>query len=289
VITGLAAPRRFLMCGNVYSWGPNGIAVAPGVDPAGVLPGVTLAIDALRRCERGLARPRLVVIRELGEDPGVAAAGFRPMHGDPDMVLEISPSWRGPGDYLASLNSSYRRAARRVTAAVAEAGLTVEPLPDLAPAAAELHALYMQVWSHATRRGPPATPAYLPALARALPGFRCTVIRRAGRIVAFTTIIPDGDTAIGYLLGFDYSTNDELPIYRRLLQAVIEQAIDMRCRRISIGATALDAKARLGFAPVPRTVWVWHANPLLRAALPPLLALVPRESAPDRNPFRSGG
>ena len=50
------------------------------------------------------------------------------------------------------------------------------------------------------------------------------VIRKEDEILGFVTVIKDGDTAIGYILGFDREAAQGLPLYLRLLQAVVERA-----------------------------------------------------------------
>lgn len=106
-------------------------------------------------------------------------------------------------------------------------------------------------------------------------------------IIGFVTVVRDGETAGGYFLGVDYEKNAELPVYHRLLFAVIEQAIDWKCRRVSFGRTALDAKARLGCTPEPTFVWIRHRVPVLNLAVKQLLRAVPHTEPPERNPFKN--
>ena len=46
--------------------------------------------------------------------------GYRPVESDPNMVLEIPPSWRTYDDYLGSLNAKYKNAARKIAKDLAE-------------------------------------------------------------------------------------------------------------------------------------------------------------------------
>jgi hypothetical protein len=48
------------------------------------------------------------------------------------------------------------------------------------------------------------------------------------------TTLRDGETAVGYNIGFDRTANAEFPIYLRLLQAVVEDAIKFGSRRLSL-------------------------------------------------------
>jgi hypothetical protein len=84
----------------------------------------------------------------------------------------------------------------------------------------------------------------------------------------------------------DKAVAAEVPLYLRLLHAVVEDAIALGCRRISLGRTALDPKARLGARPKPLRVWVRHRHPWLNVLMRGLLGSIPHDEAPERNPFK---
>lgn len=96
----------------------------------------------------------------------------------------------------------------------------------------------------------------------------------------------DGETAIGFYLGMDYEANARLPIYHALLLAVIEQAITWRCKRVSFGRTALEAKSRLGCQPEKTHIWVRHRVPMLNFLVQQLMKNATHEEPPQRNPFK---
>jgi len=114
---------------------------------------------------------------------------------------------------------------------------------------------------------------------------RTTVVRRGEHLVGFVNTLRDGDTAIGYQIGFDRSAAAEAPIYLRLLQATIESALQFGCRRLSLGRTALEPKARLGAQPQPIELWLRHRIPALNMLVKGLVGHVHHDEAPDRNPF----
>src|SRR5205814_9554020 len=65
------------------------------------------------------------------------------------------------------------------------------------------------------------------------------------------TSIGDGETAVGYYIGYDRETNAQAPIYLTLLQSTVEDAIALGARRLSLGRTALEPKAKMGCKPEP--------------------------------------
>lgn len=291
---GRAAAKRLhvrvLVAGNLLTWGMHAMAVAPGADPALAWAALGEALYRVRRSEELGGAPDLQLIKDLpgAERPQhLRRLGYRAAATDPDMVLELDPAWKDWGGYLAALAAKYRKQAKDCLAAVDAAGIVCEECRDPAVVAADLHRLYLAVQARAAVRPVTIGPGYLPAVAAALgDGFRCCILRRGDAIVGFITAIRDGDTAIGYHVGFDPAVNDACPIYFRLLYRSVEQAMALGCRRLSLGRTALEPKARLGARPQPLAVWARHRRQGLNLLLRPLLGLVPHHEAPERNPFK---
>lgn len=291
---GAGVQERVLVCGNLLSWGCHGVAFARGLDPAGIWPAVAEAIYRIRRAEKLSGQTDFVLVKDItgAEAMGIESLrrfSYRPVETDPNMVLDLPAAWRTYDDYLASLDGKYRKAARQLAKEVEAAGCRVEPLGDLSPHSTRLHELYLGVQENNALRLVTVPPEYLPALAlRAGAGFHCSVIRREDQLLGFVTTIKDGDTAIGYHIGFDRAASGELPIYLRLLHAVVADALALGCRRLSLGRTALEPKARLGARPEPMHVWLRHRAPVMNLFLRRLLGAVPHGEAPERNPFKSG-
>jgi predicted N-acyltransferase len=203
------------------------------------------------------------------------------------MVLELPSKWKDHKDYLAGLTSSYRQAAKKVFKEIDAAGISVDRDLDAGASVERLHALYLQVHENAALRPVTLSPGYLPALQAALgPRFRIAALRRGGEILGFVTTLKDGDTAVGYFMGFDRAASESAPLYLRLLHATVEDALAMGCRRLSLGRTALDPKSRLGARPVPMQVWVRHRLPWLNLLVRGIAGSVPHAEAPERNPFK---
>ncbi|MEZ4449034.1 MAG: GNAT family N-acetyltransferase [Nannocystaceae bacterium] len=286
--------QRVLICGNVMSWGLHGVHFAAGESPAELWPAVAEALYRVRRAERLSGQADYIVVKDMSDEhmegcAPLARFSYRPMATGPDMVLDLPPAWRRYDDYLASLNQKYRKAARKLARDVEAAGLRVEALTDLEGHRRALHALYHEVERRAPVRLASMPEGYLPDLAACLgpERFRCTVIRRGDALVGFVTTLRDGDTAIGYYLGLDYAVNEEAPIYHRLLQAVVADAIDLGARRLSLGRTAVEPKARLGARPAPMHAWLRHRLPALNLVIRQLLHVVPQPEIPDRSPFKA--
>ncbi|MFN0121901.1 MAG: GNAT family N-acetyltransferase [Blastocatellia bacterium] len=294
VMTGPLAhlEERMLVCGNLLSWGPHGMAIAPGADPAEIWPAAAEAIYRLRRADKLSGDTDLIMIKDLPDTEHQQAAAlkrfsYRAVETEPNMVLELAPAWKTHDDYLASLTSNYRKTARSIDKKTSEAGGRIELLTDTPAHAATIHALYMQVHERQKLRLITLHPDFIPALAESFgPDFRCTVLKRDDQIAGFVTTLKDGDTAVGYYIGYDRAANADMPIYLRLLQGVIADAMQMGCRRVSLGRTALEPKARLGAKPVPLHLWMRHRLPAINVIVRELLRAIPHDDPPERNPFK---
>jgi hypothetical protein len=149
--------------------------------------------------------------------------------------------------------------------------------------------LYTTIQSKASVKLVSLPESFLPALAKAAPDhFRCTIIRRGEQILGFISTLRDGDTAVGYYIGFDRDAAAEgIPLYLRLLHTTIADAINWRCKRLSLGRTALEPKAALGAKPEPMSVWLRHRVPAMNWLVRGMLDAVPHAEAPERNPFKN--
>jgi hypothetical protein len=283
---------RVLVCGSALSCGPHGVAFAEGEEPAALWHALVEALERIRDAEDLSGATDALLIKDVPTDLQATrelllADGYRPIDNEPNMVLRLDPSWRTHRDYLSSMASKYRRAAEKVLDRVEAAGIRAESLEDISGCIDSLHPLYLHVQRRARLRPFILPPEFLPALATALGcGFRCVVLREgAGRPTGFVTVIRDGSTAVGYIMGYDPEVNRTVPVYFRLLHAVVEEALRMGCKRVSFGRTALDPKARLGAEPIPLSVWARHQQPSLHEAIASWLPDCLFERVPTRRPF----
>lgn len=278
-----------LVCGNMYGGGPTGVALVPGVDPERIWPGVAEALYRMRRADKLVGDPAFVLFKDV--DPSVPSDAlhrfsYRPIETEPEMVLTLEPEWRSFDDYLAALNKKYRGAIRKVHKTLAKANVRViADDRDTDPAA--LHALYAQVVERADSSPVSLPEDYFAKVPAALgDDARLTTLYQGDALIGFVVSLRDGDTTIGHFVGIDYAVNADLPVYFRLLHAVIEAALAFGARRVQFGRTALDAKARLGALPVPQQVWCRHRHGALNVVIRKLFSLVEPAEAPERNPFK---
>lgn len=289
---------RLLVCGSLVSSGFHGIAFARDEDPQVLWHGVADALYRIRRADRLHGQIDYVMIKDLDSARNADAQplrdfSYRPMRTEPDMAMAIRLQWKNFSDYLADLNSNYRSKAKKIIKQVEEAGYRVERNADACAHDARLHALYSDVEQRASTRLSALPQGYFAALAT-LAGrerLRCTLIRRVDDssdtgIVGFMTAIRDGDRALGYYVGLDYAVNATVPLYLRLLQSLVEDAIEMGCTELSFGRTAAEPKASLGATALPSHVWLRHRVPAVNSVVREIFSRVQPAAAPERNPFK---
>ncbi len=289
---------RFLVCGNLLTTGPHGVAFADGEDPARLWPAVVEALCRIRRSSTLFGESDMMMIKDLtdqqaGAGAALRSSGFRRFETEPNMVLQLKPSWGSFDDCLHDMKSDYRSRIKKTLQSLEESGVALEPLaPEQVEAVAgEIYGLYRQVHDRQKLRLATIKEGWIPALARHYQGdFRIVAARskEGGKILGFVTLLRDGDGAFGYYVGFDKAEAAKgLPLYNSLVYAGVAQAIDMRASRLILGRTALGPKAQIGAKPQAMYGYLRHRSSALNLAVPSILAVLPAsEQAPDRHPFK---
>jgi hypothetical protein len=290
--------QRVLVCGNLLSYGFHAAAFAPGVAPENVWPGIHEVLYRVRQAEKLSGNTNFVLIKdltapELKSSRVLEHYGFAAVETEPNMVLAVDAKWQDYAGYLGSLASKYRSAVKnQVLKPIEDAGCTVELITDIAAHSARLHALYLEVHHNADLRPVTLPETYWAAL-QAAGGERLRVValmrngeKEGGEMLGFIACLKDGDLGVAYHIGFDRKASAGLPVYLRLLHAAVEHLIAMGARRISLGRTALEPKARLGARPQPMWVWMRHRQPLINSVTRRLLGAVQHDEAPETDPFK---
>ena len=289
--------ERILVCGNLLSWGFHGVAFARDAEPLEVWPAVAEALYRIRRADKLFGDTGLVLIKDLNDDVDADAGplsrfNYRPMETEPNMVFHVDPKWSSFEDYLKDLRSGYRNSVKKVMKDFSEGGYTLEPLDadGVKVHRNHIHGLYHQVHDQQKLRLISLNPDFIPALAETFGAdFRTRLARDPqGLPVGFITTLRDQEGAVGYYIGFDKEAAAKgAPIYLRLLQCTIQDAIEMKAKWLSLGRTALQPKAQLGAQPAPLRCYVRHRIPAMNAVVRSFLNFMPEpDTAPERNPFK---
>jgi hypothetical protein len=82
-------------------------------------------------------------------------------------------------------------------------------------------------------------------------------------------------------------TNALAPVYLALLQSTVEDAIAFGARRLSLGRTALEPKAKMGCKPEALACAVRHRVSALNLLVSALTRTAAHDEPPPRNPFKA--
>ncbi len=288
--------QRVLACGNFLTFGMHGVALADGLDHDDIVAawhGVAETLYRVRQAEKLAGKTHFVLIKDLHAPHTTAARtlenlSYRYVETEPDMLLALDQTWRSYNDYLGGLASKYRANIRNgILKPIDEAGCRIVQIENITAVQDRLHALYLSVHQNASFRPYTLRNDYFSALhAAAGDKFRCSAVMKDEHILGFLISIADGDTSIAYHVGFDREAAQELPVYLRLLHTGIADGIDLGCKQVSFGRTALEPKAALGAKPRAFGVLVRHRQPVLNKLIKGLLTGIEHADAPERNPFK---
>jgi hypothetical protein len=252
---------------------------------------VRLLAAEVDRVMRRIARTvgaKLLVFKELEETSGALAqaltqAGY--VHGGIPPMHILNRSFKSFADYRDALRSRYRAQIQRSQKKLEAAGF--EALSGRGGAFFDahwnddVHRLYVAVQRRAEQKLELMPAAFFRELAHALGDeVSLTLIRRAGRVCAFTFAITRAGTHYNLYSGLDYALNADGDLYFNLFYCDLDQAFRSGATSVHLGQTSDSFKSRLGSATQPLHFFVRARAAWQNAALR-LLAPVAFPAAPS--------
>ncbi|WP_020405619.1 GNAT family N-acetyltransferase [Hahella ganghwensis] len=281
--------ERIIVCGNLVSSGLHGVAFSENFDEETGWRIVAELLYKIRRGEKLNGKVDFAMIKDIKGDrlqssSVVERFSYRKIQTDPDMVLELGEGVTSFDAYLSMLTSKYRGRVKKIIKSIEQAGFECRKLTVDEEMDERLLSLYLQVERKSKTRLATLEKGYFQGLDQKLgDSFQCHGILDGEDVLGFISVIKDGNEAIAYYVGFDYEVNEKHPLYFRLLQLVIESAIDMGCHKVLFGRSALEPKASLGAKPVDTYVWVRHRVPVVNFFVRKLFRNIPFDDAPERS------
>jgi Acetyltransferase (GNAT) domain len=244
------ARMKVLFCGLPVPSGSTHLRVREGASVEAVVAEVDRVMQSLAHTVGG----RLTVFKELGDSDAATANTLSRMGyilGDiPPMHLLERP-FESFADYRDALKSRYRAQVQRSVKKLKAAGFEVLHGRGSAFFAAhfneDAHRLYAAVQARAEHKLELMPAAFFLELAAALDDeVSLTLIRRNGRICAFTFAITRGGVHYNMYSGLDYALNHEGDLYFNLFYNDLDQAWQAGATSIHLGQTSDSFKSRLG-------------------------------------------
>jgi hypothetical protein len=241
---------RVLFCGLPVPSGSKHLCVREGASAEIVIQEVERAMRILAATQKC----QLLVFKEFSNasEPlfaslpalGYIRGGIPPMH-----VLEAS--FVNFAEYQQSLKNRYRAQVKRSRKKLVDAGF--EMLCGrgtdffMQHFNEEVHGLYVAVQKRAKHKLELMPASFFSEMAKALGDeVLLTLIRRNGRVCAFTFSITRAGTHYNLYSGLDYAFNNEGDLYFNLFYNDMDQAFRAGVTSLHLGQTSDDFKSRLG-------------------------------------------
>lgn len=181
-------------------------------------------------------------------------------------------------DYVAkALSKATRKDVRRKLRAadLATPPIELEVVNDVTPYVDDVYPLYLAVYDRSALHFEKLTKEFLRALGTRMPDkVRFFIWRQAGKPIAFSLTMLQGDTIYDEYLGLDYSVALDLHLYHHTLRDIISWAIANGCKWYVSSALNYDPKLHLRCELVPLDLYVRHRSRLVNAVMKRVLPIM---------------
>ncbi len=196
------------------------------------------------------------------------APDFLQLRNDISMEFQLPFTWKNMNDYEQSLKHKYAQRYRKIRNAWCGLTITELTVDETENNKKTLYDLYMQVSDKQSVRLGNLTQKYLPLLKKKHPDeLRIWMVKEQEKPVAFLSAWVHPYAFDMFYIGFDYEQNERLQLYFNILFFSMEQTITIGKKKLILGRTALEAKARLGCSPRYLSTYLSIRNPLVRKVI----------------------
>lgn len=292
-VAGKAA-GDILICGNMLLTGEHGYYFDyQKIKPLAAVEILEKALDDVVEImgREGVKMPVILVKdiapehHEQGQD--LVKKGFVEFDIQPNMVLHLNfPDFDG---YLNAMSTKYRtrakRAFKKLDGGVEKRELNLVEIQRELP---RIYELYREVAKNAGFNMVDLNEHYLLALKRDLPEyFKMFAYYEQGKMLAFYTVIQNGDELEAHFLGYDKAHNHDRQLYLNILYDIIRYGLDCKCRDIVFARTALEIKSSVGALAHDLYCYLRHQNSIANRFTGTILDyLKPVEEWQPRHPFK---
>ncbi|MEZ5017772.1 MAG: hypothetical protein R2800_12010 [Flavipsychrobacter sp.] len=184
---------------------------------------------------------------------------------DISMEMEIDIAWESLNDYEEALKHKYAQRFRKIRKQWKGIVLKELGIDEVIENKKELYKLYQMVCDHQQVRLGFISEDFIPNLKTYYKEkLRVWGIYSDDIMIGFFSAWDKEEEFDMFYIGFDYKKNNKYSLYFNILFFSIEKAIELKKKKLTLGRTALDAKARLGCSPKYLSTYLYISNPFLR-------------------------
>lgn len=291
-VAGKAA-ADILICGNMLLTGEHGYYFDyQKIKPLEAVEILEKALDDVIEImgREGVKMP-VILVKDIGPEnheqgTELVKKGFTEFDIQPNMVLHLHfPDYDG---YLNAMSTKYRTRAKRAFKKLDGVEKRELSLIEIQRELPRIYALYKEVAKNAGFNMVDLNENYLLALKRDLPDhFRMFAYYEADKMLAFYTVIQNGDELEAHFLGYDKAHNHELQLYLNILYDIVRLGLECNCRDIVFARTALEIKSSVGAVAYDLWCYLRHQNSIANKFTGTILDyLKPVEEWQPRHPFK---
>jgi hypothetical protein len=283
---------RVLVCGHTHISGDHGFVYSSDISDKEAYHALADACYRIRRAEKLRGKIDLQLIKDFYEDERKTSRQlkifkYHEFKVDPNMILKIKPEWNSFDDYLAAMNTKYRKKALSVIKQgtdLQRKSLTHEEITENYNV---VQALYLNVANKAKVRINLFDVSYFIELKKNLGDrFEFVAYYHGGEMVAFNTIIFWGDNCEAHAIGINYDLNNEFAVYQNMLYDFVKTTFKHKKNRLILGRTAMEMKSNIGAEPFDMYCYIRHSGPFLNRAVRPIFNYIKQTEWTQRNPFK---
>jgi len=195
---------------------------------------------------------------------GLKKNGYLEFLVNPNMLLDIRPTWNKFEDYLGDMASKYRTRMKKAQKRASAIAIREMDAAELQQRMNEMSALYNEVVDEADFKLVKLDISHLLRQKQAL-GEKFGVIGffKDEELVTFISYyIHERDLVAGYM-GLKHTINHEYDLYLNVLLKLAEKGIEQKMKHVVYGRTAMEIKSSVGAVPQPMYLYLKHRSPAI--------------------------
>jgi predicted N-acyltransferase len=207
------------------------------------------------------------------------------------MVLHLDESWSNFDDYIEALSSKYRVRVRRAFKKAKRIVKREFTTQDLQIHHDKIIEYYRDIAENASFNLFILNPDYFISVKRHLGDrFRIFGYFEGEKLIAFYSLMINGDEIEAHFLGYEEDTNRHYQLYLNMLLDMIDMGIALGMKRIIYGRTATEIKSSVGARPEMMYFYLQVQNAILNPFVPWIYnTLEPEAPWTQRHPFKDAG
>lgn len=206
----------------------------------------------------------------------------------PNMIFNLSASWKTESDYVAAFSKKYRDQFKRAHKKIEGVEVRELDVNEVIYYEEAIYNLYHYVAQNAPFNTFFLAKNHFSTFKKQCGSrFRICGYFFEGRLVGFHSLLLNDNVLETYFLGYDETIQKEKMLYLNMLYNMTKFGIEHGFEKIIFGRTALEIKSSIGATPVQMSGFIYHTNFFVNKLIPKLFKRLEPETAwQQRHPFK---